>query len=305
MRVSTAIIPVAGQGSRLYPAGKVVPKALLPIVDRDGLVKPLIHRLVAEALSSGVELVVVVTQPEHKTLISRYFTEPAPPPIQGREEIARLVSEIEMMRPHLLFITQESPEGFGHAVLCASDYVRREPVLVMVGDHVFSTGPEHPSCASQVVRFYEKYQRSVIGVEIVDESWVDAVALVKGDPLDSAGTAYRVDLMQEKPGLAVARRLFQMPTLPKDRWLGSFGLDALTPPIFDILEYNMRNDLRTGGELQLRDAMETLVLLEGMVAGVIEGERWDVGNPASWVETSVRLALDSPYRERVRRLLSR
>lgn len=302
MRVSTAIIPVAGQGSRLYPAGKVLPKALLPIVDRDGFIKPLIHRLVAEALSAGVELVVVVAQPEHKTLISRYFTDPVPLSVQGRDEIALLLSEVESMRPHLLFVSQDSPEGFGHAVLCASDYVRREPVLIMVGDHVFSTAPEQPSCATQVVRFYEKYQRSIIGVEIVDASWVDAVALVKGDPLDPAGTAYRVDILQEKPGLEVARRVFQMPMLPKDRWLGSFGMDVLTPPIFDILEYNVRNDLRTRGEIQLRDAMETLVLLEGMVAGIIEGERWDVGNPASWAETMVRLALESPYRERVRRL---
>lgn len=303
MRVSTAIIPVAGHGSRLYPAGKVIPKALLPIVDRDGFVKPLIHRLVAEALSSGVELVVVVTQPEHKSVISRYFTEPAPPPIQSREEIARLVSEIEAMRPHLLFASQDSPEGFGHAVLCAGDYVRREPALVMVGDHVFSTPPELPSCATQVVRFFEKYQRAVIGVELVDESWVDAVALVKGEPLDTAGTAYRVDTLHEKPGLDLARRSFQLPTLPRDRWLGSFGLDALTPPVFDILEYNMRNDLRSRGEIQLRDAMETLALLEGMVAGVVEGERWDVGNAAAWVETTVRLALSSPHRDRVRRLL--
>ncbi|MBM3215618.1 hypothetical protein FJZ36_11970 [Candidatus Poribacteria bacterium] len=291
--VNTAVIPVAGYGTRLYPATKAVPKALMPVIDRDGLLKPVLQLLIGEALSAGVELVVIVTQPEQKAAIARYFTEPPPGPIRDRDDIQRLVAEAEQMRPHLLFVAQESAEGFGHAVFCARDFVRRGPVLVMVGDHIFRVPPGTPTCAAQAVGFFEKYGRSVVGVERVGPEWVDALALISGEPIGDNQLAYRVDTLKEKPGIEQARAKFRLPTLPPNTWLGTFGIDVLTPHIFDILDYNFRNDIRSRGEVQLRDAMETLVLLEGMVAGIIEGERLDMGTPEAWAQTCVKLFRDS------------
>jgi UTP--glucose-1-phosphate uridylyltransferase len=295
--VSTAIIPVAGVGSRIYPASKAVPKALLPVMDRDGLLKPLLHVLVAEALSAGTELVVVVTAPEQKPAIARYFHEPTPPRLRRNPELDAAAAEIEAMQPHLLFVVQESPEGFGHAVLSAREYIRRGPVLVLVGDHVFRVPQGQPTCATQITRLYEKHQSAIVGVERVDLTWADRLAFVQGDPLDDTHTAYRVRWLKEKPGAKLASEQFRMPSLPSGTWLGTFGMDVLTPPIFDILDYNVRNNLRTHGEIQLRDAMETLVLLEGMVAGVIEGERLDVGESRAWLTSLVRQSLDGPHRD--------
>ena len=301
--VRTAIIPIAGLGSRLYPATKAIPKAFFPVVDEDGFMKPLLHLLVAEALSAGVERVVIVAHPDHRARIAQYFNEPVPSPLRGKPELASVLAEIETMRSRTVITAQESPEGFGHAVLCARDYVRTGPVLVIVGDHIFRVAEGRPSCAAQAVEFFDTYQRSIVGVERVDASWVDALAIIQGDPLDDEGRAFRVEYLKEKPGIEEAQRRFRVPSLPPDTWLGTIGIDVLTPPIFEILDYNYRNDIRSRGEIQLRDAMETLVLLEGMVAGVLEGERLDVGTAEMWLATTTRLALDSPHGESVRRAL--
>ena len=167
-RVRKAVIPAAGFGTRLFPATQVVKKELFPVVDRSGIVKPVILSLVEEALSGGIEEVAIAIQPGDLPLFSSLFHVPPKPELWNKlkpEQQAYSQSLQEIGR-HVTFLPQDRQEGYGHAVFCTKDWVNGEPFVLLLGDHVFSSH-EAASCTRQLIEVYDRTQHNAIGLHVI------------------------------------------------------------------------------------------------------------------------------------------
>lgn len=171
-------------------------------------------------------------------------------------------------------------QGFGHAVLCAKDFVGNEPFLVLLGDHVYtSSDSASRTCAQQLVDAYNVHGRSVTSLDTCPEKELHLNGIVTGKREANDQHIYRLDRIAEKPKVDFARQNLRVEGLPDDRYMCFFGIDLLTPKVFEILQRNYDTGVRTGGELQLRDAMAKLQEEDGMFGVFIQGARLDTGIP--------------------------
>ena len=294
--IRKAVIPIAGYGTRLFPATKAIPKALFPIVDLDGIAKPAIQIIVAEALAAGVEEVCLVIQPDQQAPIEAYFLGEVPDAMLQKAELRILVDEVADIGKRIQFAVQESQEGFGHAVYCAKDFVGAEPFLVLIGDHVYISNTDTP-CAKQLVEVYEQTGKSVTSIEQCHESRLHMSGLVRGDRVPDQPGLFALDVTAEKPDIDFARKHLRVEGLPEHTYLCNFGIDLLTPLLFDVLDYNYKHNIRTKGEIQLRDAMGTVMNQEGMFGYLVQGHRYDTGIPQNLLRTIATFGQHGPHRE--------
>ncbi|MHB8573130.1 MAG: UTP--glucose-1-phosphate uridylyltransferase [Candidatus Dormibacteria bacterium] len=271
-RVRTAVIPAAGLGTRFLPTTKAIPKELLPVVDR-----PTIQYAVEEAVSAGVERVVIVTRPG-KEALRDFFT--ADPALErhleetGHPELAERVRRVTSMAS-FEFVTQAEPLGLGHAVLTARELVGDETFCVLLPDDVFR-GPV--PCIGELVEVRRESGGSVLALLEVGDDQVSRFGIVAAS--ESGDRLHRVSSCLEKPPLADAPSR-----------LGILGRYVLEPAIFDVLERQPRG---LGGEIQLTDALSRLAG-ERVVWGLCFRSTYhDTGTPAAYVQTSLRLALEDP-----------
>lgn len=270
--VNTAVIPVAGLGTRFLPATKAIPKELLPLGD-----KPVLQYIVEEAVESGIERVIFITSPD-KAAIERYFS----PDIQlqqflqekGKEaEAAAIIRVTELAE--FIFIPQHAPLGLGHAVLQAQDIVGNEPFIVFGGDDVIeATVP----VALQLIQAYEKHHGSVIGVMEVPEEAVSRYGIVAPKE-EYPERVMKIQDIIEKPATEDA----PSPFAAAGRWL-------LTPEIFAVLEHTPPS---TGGEVQLTDAIKTLIASQDVYAKVYDGIYRDCGNKLEYMKAVISFGLQN------------
>ena len=296
--IKKAIIPIAGYGTRLFPATKAVPKALFPIIDQDGIAKPIIQLIIEEALSAGVEEVCLVAQPHQVTPITDYFTGDIPEAIRAKPELAMQAGRLTEIGERLQFAIQAEPQGFGHAIYCAKDFADDEPVMVLLGDHLYIPDSE-VSCAKQLVDVWTQVQMSVTSLDVCDETELSLNGIVQGTPNQDNPDIFRLARIAEKPSVDYAREHMRVEgiwdTQDTHKYLCHFGIDLLTPLLFDILEDNYRNQILTHGEIQLRDAMGEMVQQEGMYGYRVAGTRYDTGNPKELLNTTYAFGLHGPY----------
>ena len=299
-QIQKAIIPIAGYGTRLFPATKAVPKALFPIIAQDGLAKPIIQLIIEEALTAGVEEVCLVAQPHQVEPITDYFSGNVPDAIREKPELAVQADKLAEIGERLQFAIQAVPQGFGHAIYCAKDFAAGEPVMILLGDHLYISESE-VSCAKQLVDVYMQVEKSVTSLDVCDESELSLNGIVQGNPSDDNPNLFKLARILEKPSVAYAREHMRVEgiwdTQETYKYLCHFGIDLLTPLLFDILDYNYRNKILTHGEIQLRDAMAEVVRQEGMYGYRVAGKRYDTGNPQELLKTAYAFGLHSPYRE--------
>ncbi|MGC8878520.1 MAG: sugar phosphate nucleotidyltransferase [Anaerolineae bacterium] len=284
-RVRKAVIPAAGFGTRLFPASKATKKELFPIIDRDGVAKPAILLIVEEALQAGIEEVIIIVQ-EHdlkdfeaffrtQITIENYNKLPA----HFREYAQRI---LEIGR-RVTFVIQETQEGFGHAVYCAREAVGEEPFLLMLGDHLYRSNGQK-SCAQQLMEAYHKHGISVVGLRRTPESQIANFGTVTGAWIEE-GTLLNITEMVEKPTVDYARHNLNVPGLPEGEYLTFFGQYIIKPLIFKHLEEHIRNNVRERGEFQLTSALDRLRQEDGFLGLIIDGQRFDIGLPESYLET--------------------
>ncbi len=276
-KIRKAVIPAAGYGTRLFPATKAVKKALFPIIDRQGQAKPIILAIVEEALSAGIESVGIVVQPDDASDFESFFkTMP-----QGAyfEKLApkytEAINALQAIGERVTLLTQETQEGFGHAVFCAKDWVNDEPFLLLLGDHVYLSNME-ASCAQQMVEVYQA-GRSVIGVEPTPIDQIVHRGCVTGRWQEPS--VLEITQIYEKPTVDYARQHLQTDNLPPDQLLSIFGIYILEPPIFDHLEAQIQQNRRERGEFQLTSCLETLRQAQGMTGYLVNGRTFDTGQP--------------------------
>lgn len=269
MRVKKAIIPAAGLGTRFLPATKAQPKEMLPIVD-----KPTIQYIIEEAVSAGIEEILIITG-RNKRAIEDHFDKSVELEYQlqknGKDEVLKMVQNISNLA-NIYYIRQKEPKGLGHAISCAKTFVGNEPFAVMLGDDVVDS--EVP-CLKQLIDCYSKYETSIIGVQEVPKSEVSKYGIVDG--ISVGNRVYKVKDVIEKPKASEA---------PSN--IAILGRYIITPRIFDILENTKPGK---GGEIQLTDALKTLISEEDMYAYNFEGRRYDVGDKEGFLEATVEYAL--------------
>lgn len=269
MKVKKAIIPAAGLGTRFLPATKAQPKEMLPIVD-----KPTIQYIIEEAVASGIEEILIITG-RNKRAIEDHFDKSVELEQEleshNKEELLSMVRDISNM-VNIHYIRQKEPKGLGHAISCAKTFVGKEPFAVMLGDDVVDA---KVPCLKQLIDCYTEYKTSILGVQQVPQQDVSKYGIVKGMHIEDR--VYKVKDLVEKPRVEEA---------PSN--IAILGRYIITPQIFDILDNTQPGK---GGEIQLTDALRTLIQNEAMYAYDFEGRRYDVGDKLGFLEATVEFAL--------------
>jgi UTP--glucose-1-phosphate uridylyltransferase len=299
-KVRKAVITAAGKGTRQYPASTAVQKEMFPMVDRDGLTKPVIQIIGEEAIDSGIEELCIITQPGEEALYRDYFKrldDDMVKTFRGKDWAILESEKLGAFGERLHFAEQHTPEGFGHAVYQAKSFVGDEPFLLLLGDHVYISDIKD-RCARQLIRVYEQYMcDAVTGVQPTVERLLHLFGTIKGAPIDPAKGIYKAELIIEKPTIDQAREKLVTPGLPAGNYLAHFGMHVFSPRIFDSLEYLIKNNLREKGEIQLTAAQEHLRQhTEKYWAVVTQGQRYDTGIPYGLMETQLALALNGVHR---------
>ena len=269
-KIRKAIIPAAGLGTRFLPATKAQPKEMLPIVD-----KPTLQYIIEECVASGIEEILIITG-RNKKSIEDHFDKSVELELEleksGKEEMLKMVRDItDMINIH--FIRQKEPRGLGHAIHCAKTFVGDEPFAVLLGDDIVYN--DEKPCLKQLIDCYNQYGTSILGVQTVDRSQVNKYGIVGGEQVGDR--VYKVSDLVEKPKAEEA---------PSN--VAILGRYIITPRIFEILENTAPGK---GNEIQLTDALLTLVKEESMYAYDFEGKRYDAGDKLGYLQATVEYAL--------------
>jgi UTP--glucose-1-phosphate uridylyltransferase len=193
-KVRKAVITAAGRGTRQYPASSAVQKEMFPLVDRDGLTKPVIQIIGEEALGSGIEEICIITQPGEEKQYREYFKrldDDMLKVFKGKDWALIESEKLDAFGERLSFAEQDSPEGFGHAVYQAKQFVGDEPFLLMLGDHVYISSTKD-RCARQLINIYEEFPgtSAVTGVQPTVESQLHLFGTIRGKPIDAQRGIY-------------------------------------------------------------------------------------------------------------------
>lgn len=274
---------------------------MFPLVDRDGLTKPVLQIIAEEAIESGIEEICIVTSPGDEVQYRNHFrglSNGLRESFKGKTWALQESDKLEELQQRITYVVQESPEGYGHAVHCARDFVDHEPFLLLLGDHVYISGTEK-RCARQAVDVFERYGCSVSAVRQTPEDMLHLFGTVTGKRIADDPPSYEVTLMKEKPNLEYAESYLRTPGIRTGLYLCFFGMQVFTPTVFDCLEYHITHNVRERGEIQLTSAQDLLRSQERYIAFEANGERYDMGVPFGLAETQIALALNSPMRDRM------
>lgn len=275
MKVRKAIIPAAGYGTRFLPATKSMPKEMLPIID-----KPTIQYIVEEAVSSGIEEILIITNSQ-KSSIENHFDRSWE--LEGFLASRNKKEELELVKKvsniaNVYSVRQKEQRGLGHAILCAKAFVGDEPFAVLLGDDVVYN-PDRPAI-KQLIDYFDNVQASIVGVQEVEYDSLNKYGIItpKGE-LNNEGSNESCEIsdMVEKPAPENAPSKF-----------GVLGRYVLTPKIFELLETQQEG---VGGEIQLTDAIKRLIAFEKVYAFKFEGRRYDVGSKIGFIEATIDFAL--------------
>ena len=271
-RIRKAVFPAAGLGTRFLPATKASPKEMLPLVD-----KPLIQYVVEEAVASGIESIIIVTGRDKSAIEDHFdvsFELEHLLQARGKDEEFKQVRAIsDLVR--VSYVRQREARGLGHAVLQAKDSVGDEPFAVMLSDDIIDS--EVPAL-QQLLDVYEQYDAPVIGTMQVKGEAISRFGVLDVDEIEDG--VYKVKGMVEKPPFALA---------PSD--LAIIGRYVLTPDIFAEIEQTKPG---AGGEIQITDAMSSLLKKRPFYAVRFKGTRHDAGDKLGFLIATVEFGLKHP-----------
>ncbi len=271
MKIRKAVIPAAGLGTRFLPATKAQPKEMLPIVD-----KPTIQYIVEEAISAGIESILIITGRGKRNIEDHFdksYELESELKRKGNTSLLSMVEDISHL-VDVFYVRQKEAKGLGHAISCAQSFVGNEPFAVLLGDDIVDA---KVPAIGQLMQVYEACGNSVIGVQRVDYSDVTKYGIINPVNGDCNGRLHKTAGLVEKP---------LMKDAPSN--LAILGRYIITPEIFGILK---KQQPGKNGEIQLTDALNTLVGMQDISAFEFEGKRYDVGDKLGFLKATVEFAL--------------
>ena len=293
--VRRAIIPVAGFGTRLYPATRALKKDFFPIPCPDGMVRPVILILLEELILSGIEeICLVLGGEEERQLYADFFERPLSD--DHLRKLPKVYQEYENrihdIGKRLRYVYQREKRGFGHAVYQAAEFARNEPVLLMLGDTLYRSLTNKP-CALQLIEEYELYNRLVVGLYPVALNDVSHFGIMTGVWEDKDERILNVSTVYEKPTSNYAEEYLGVRgSMGNREYCSVFGQYILTPEVFKQLEEDIRQADAEGSqkEIELTSALEAVRSRSGMIGVRLYSQRFDMGNPAALVDTITKFS---------------
>lgn len=269
-KIKKAVLPVAGLGTRFLPASKATPKEMLPIID-----KPLVQYAVEEAIEIGVEEIIFITSPSKHSIKKHFdFDEAIDNKLRssGKEKLAEIANPNIFNGIDFRYINQDEQKGLGHAILLAQEYIQDEPFAILLPDDLFFS---EISCLTQLSSIYEYTGSSVIAVNKIDTNNIHKYGVI--DPGEIENNFMVINDIVEKPSAEKA---------PSD--IAVCGRYILNSTIFEFLE---KTDADSSNEIQLTDAIKSMLSKEKVLAKLYEGEKFDCGSKKGFVEATIAISL--------------
>jgi UTP--glucose-1-phosphate uridylyltransferase len=272
VKIKKAVITAAGWGTRFLPVTKSQPKEMLPLLDR-----PIIQYSVEEVIACGVELVVIVTALGKRAIEDYFDCNYELEQVLEQKGEAKLLESVRRSSNmvDIGYIRQKGQFGLGHAVLTAKNMIGNEPFALLLPDDLFERKEE---VLKNMIQVYEKYGSTVVAVKPVTDKEISRYGIIDGRKIGNR--TYQVTDLVEKP-----------PPEKAPSNLAIMGRYVLVPEIFKILENTKPGK---NGEIQLTDALQTLLQNQPLYAYEFEGERYDAGTPLGLLETTIALGLKEP-----------
>ena len=283
--VRKAIIPVAGFGTRLYPATRSLKKDFFPIPCADGMVRPVILILLEELVKSGVEEICLVLGSEEERIQYTEFFERQ----LSEEHLRKLNKEAQEYENRILdigkrlrYVYQREKRGFGHAVYQAMEFTGGEPVLLLLGDTLYRSQTNKP-CALQLIERYERYNQLMVSIHPIPLAEVSHYGILSGVWEDKDNTILNVSVMHEKPKASYSEEFLGVRNKDGEKeYYSVFGQYILTPEVFVQLEADVQKADAEGDttrEIELTAALEAVRQKSGMIGVRLRGTMYDMGNP--------------------------
>ncbi len=284
--VRKAIIPLAGFGTRVFPATKVIPKCFLPVLDKDGLLKPALLIILEQLIEAGIEEIALIIGRDDKEEFERLF---APLPDEYLEKLSfekkSYENQINRLGEHITYIYQDKRKGFGHAVYLAKDFSDKEPALLLLGDFLYNS-TEKNNCCRQVIDAYKECGHALVAISEVSLPQVVHYGIMHG-VWDDDETLMKADAMVEKPTDDYAKEHLGVINKKGERkYYAVFGQYVITPEVFDELEIEISSNTPSEGvEYGLTKALDNVRKKHGLYGFVPKGKSYDIGLPEAYRQT--------------------
>lgn len=291
-KVKKAIIPLAGFGTRVFPATKNMKKCFLPILDSRGVLKPALMIMLEQLLEAGIEDICLVIGEEDKNEFDNFF---APVPRDNYEKLSlekkEIQWEITKLSEHITYVIQKERKGFGHAVWLCRSFTNNDPVLLMLGDFLYKSYNKD-NCCKQVMDAYNEYGKLLVSVQNVPLEKVVHYGILHGTWEDETEKTFIVDSMVEKPTDDYAKEYLGVSNGCGDmEYYATFGQYVLIPEVFEELEKQIKNDVKSeGDEFGLTAALVAVKDRYGMIAYKPEGKCFDIGLPQEYRRTMIEFS---------------
>ena len=286
-QIRKAIIPVAGFGTRLYPATRRIKKEMLPLIDKDGLVKPAILILLEQLVEAGIEEICLVAGGENDIhAYNDFFINQLPEEHFSRlsKEMRRYEELIRTIGERISYKVQSTRLGFGHAVSLCGDFCAGEPVLLLLGDTVYTSAKEE-NCTRQLIEIYEALKKPLVAIHKVPVEQTCHYGILSGVWQDDSQTQLEIAKFVEKPDQSYAEQNLFMSGKNNDKeYYAVFGQYILPPEIFEVLNGIISNEQNQSTEINMTDAIRAFAG-KGLTGVVLDGAMYDIGNPNAYKET--------------------
>lgn len=291
--ISRAIIPVAGYGTRLFPATKNIKKAFLPIMDKDGLLKPVILVLLEQLFEAGIEDICLVIGEGEKEIYDEFFKPVTKEHYDKLDDESKKIEDfIVEIGKKITYVVQSERKGFGHAVYLCKDFAGNDPVLLLLGDTIY-TSDSKDNCMKQMMDAYDKYKLPIISMHKIDLENVVHYGIMSGAWANEKETVLKLNEIKEKPSVEYAKENLSVNTKDcKENYYAVFGQYILTKDIFEVLQKDVDSNTDNTKEIELTSALEKVRQDKGTIGYLISGKSYDVGLAKEYYNTSINFVED-------------
>ncbi len=300
MNIKKAVITAGARGERLYPVADTVQKSMLPMVDIDGINKPIIQIIAEEALSSGVEEICIVCAPDDEIKYIENFRslqKTLETSFKNTKWAQIQASNIKNLMDRISFSVQTEPLGYGHAVYQAKQFVNNEPFLLLLGDYLYVSDIKGKRCAQQLIELAVQEECSVSAVNPTIEHQIGKYGTLTGKSLINYSGIYQIEKLIEKPSISQAELELQTPGLRAGYYLCFFGMHVFKPSVFDILKEQI--DSRKINNVLLTTALEEMTKTDKYLALEMKGNRYDTSKRLGLMLAQIALGLSGNMRDEV------
>lgn len=283
--IKKAIIPLAGNGTRMYPITKIIKKAFLPIIDSDNIIKPAIMVILEELVDAGIEEICLVIDKDDRPIYDSFFAGELSEKIVAKLSKQALDYEqiIDNVSKKIRYVYQDEKLGLGHAVSLCKRFAGKEDVLLVLGDQIYKTS-NNKSCTEQLLECYEKNPKLMVSAYEIPLEDAPRYGILTGT-IEQGQNFFSVDRMTEKPETSYAEEYLYTADGKDKKYFSVFGEYIINSRVFEILDRNIKNDFREDGEFQITSVLDEVRQKDGMIAFIPDGEMLDAGTINSYGKT--------------------